>query len=74
MGLVFTGEGDGHLVAFDSATGERLWQFNCGAGINAPPMTYEIDSVQYVTVAAGEHGVFRYSPGDTVIAFVLNAP
>jgi len=32
MGLVFTGEGDGHLVAFDSATGERLWQFNCGSG------------------------------------------
>ena len=73
-GLVFAGEGDGYLSAFDSATGDRLWQFNCGAGVNAPPMSYEIDGVQYVAVAAGGHGVFGYAPGDAVMAFALSAP
>ena len=72
--LVFAGEGDGYLSAFDSATGDRLWQFNCGAGVNAPPMSYEIKGVQYVAVAAGGHGVFGYAPGDAVIAFALSAP
>ena len=73
-GVVFTGEGDGNLSAFDSATGERLWQFNCGAGVNAPPMAYEINGTQYVAVAAGGHGVFGYAPGDVVIAFALSSP
>jgi len=73
-GLVFTGEGDGRLSAFDSTTGDRLWQFNCGAGVNAPPMSYEINGVQYVAVAAGGHAVFGYSPGDAVIAFAINDP
>ena len=73
-GLVFTGEGDGYFSAFDSETGDRLWQFNCGAGVNAPPMAYEIDGVQYVAVAAGGHGVFGYAPGNAVIAFALSAP
>ena len=35
--VLFTGEGSGAFSAFDSASGERLWQFNCGAGVNAPP-------------------------------------
>ena len=73
-GLVFTGEGDGYFSAFDSETGDRLWQFNCGAGVNAPPMAYEIDGVQYVAVAAGGHGVFGYAPGNAVIAFALSVP
>ena len=73
-GLVFTGEGDGQLSAFDSTTDDILWQFNCGAGVNAPPMSYEINGVQYVAVAAGGHAVFGYSPGDAVIAFAINDP
>ena len=40
--VVFSGEGNGHFSAFDARTGERLWQFNCGAGVNAPPVSYEI--------------------------------
>ena len=70
-GLVFSGEGTGRLSAFDSANGERLWDFDCGAGVNAPPITYEIDGVQYVAVAAGGHSMFGFSLGDAVIAFAL---
>lgn len=69
--VVFTGEGNGNLSAFDSRTGRLLWQFNCGAGVNAPPVTYEIDGRQYIAVAAGGSALFGYRQGDAVIAFAL---
>ena len=52
-GLVFTGEGNGNFNALDAKTGQRLWQFQTGAGVNAPPVTYEVGGNQYVAVAAG---------------------
>lgn len=70
-GLVFTGEGDGHLSAFDSASGARLWQFNCGAGVNAPPIAYESKGQARVAVAAGGSQIWGYRQGDAVIAFGL---
>ncbi|MDN8814850.1 PQQ-binding-like beta-propeller repeat protein, partial [Staphylococcus aureus] len=47
-GVVFTGEGDGHLSAFDSRSGKRLWRFQTGAGVNAPPIAYVLDDKPYV--------------------------
>ena len=70
-GVVFTGEGDGNLSAFDSATGKRLWQFNCGAGANAPPIAYVIDGKPYITVAAGGSQIWGYRQGDAVVTFGL---
>jgi glucose dehydrogenase len=70
-GLVFTGEGDGNFSAFDSASGERLWQFQCGAGVNAPPISYELDGRQYIAVAAGGSALFGYRQGGAVIVFAL---
>jgi glucose dehydrogenase len=69
--LVFTGEGNGNLDAFDARTGELLWQFHCGAGVNAPPVTFELDGTQYVVVAAGGNAIFGYRQGEAVIAFAL---
>lgn len=70
-GLVFMGEGTGQFAAFDSASGERLWQFASGAGVNAPPVTYSIGGRQYVAVAAGGHIMFGFPTGNAVIAFAL---
>ena len=70
-GLVFMGEGNGSFNAFDSGTGERLWRFQCGAGVNAPPVTYQVGGTQYVAVAAGGHQMFGFPQGDAVIAFAL---
>jgi glucose dehydrogenase len=70
-GLVFTGEGGGDFAAFDSSNGNRLWSFNCGAGVNAPPVTYAIGGKQYVAVAAGGSQIWGYRQGDAVIAFGL---
>jgi glucose dehydrogenase len=70
-GLVFTGEGIGYLNAFDAKTGEILWKFRAGAGVNAPPISYEIDGVQYIAVAVGGNVVFGYVPGDDILVFAL---
>lgn len=69
--LVFSGEGDGRLSAFHAADGRRLWEFQCGAGVNAPPITFEVDGEQYIAVAAGGNSLFGYRQGDAVIAFRL---
>jgi glucose dehydrogenase len=70
-GLAFVGEGNGHLSAFDARSGDLLWRFQCGAGVNAPPIAYEVGGVQYVAVAAGGNPLFGYRAGDALIAFAL---
>ena len=70
-GLVFTGEGNGRFDAFDAASGAPLWTFNCGAGVNAPPITYAIDGKQYVAVAAGGSAIWGYPQGDALVVFGL---
>jgi PQQ-dependent dehydrogenase (methanol/ethanol family) len=70
-GLVFTGEGDGHLDALDAATGQVLWRYRCAAGANAPPITYAVDGVQYVAIAAGGNPLFGFKTGQTLYAFAL---
>lgn len=70
-GLVFTGEGGGDFSAFDAKTGSKLWSFNCGAGVNAPPVSYEIDGKQYVAVAAGGSQIWGFRQGGAVVVFGL---
>ncbi|MGQ0620129.1 MAG: pyrroloquinoline quinone-dependent dehydrogenase [Panacagrimonas sp.] len=70
-GVVFTGEGDGNFSAFDAGDGKRLWQFQCGAGVNAPPIAYESNGKPIVAVAAGGSQIWGYRQGDAVIAFEL---
>jgi glucose dehydrogenase len=69
--LVFMGEGNGWFDAFNAKTGERLWRYNLGAGVNAPPITYQVNGVQYVAVAAGGNFQMTYPYGDTVAIFKL---
>jgi glucose dehydrogenase len=69
--VVFTGEGNGSFSAYDSETGEHLWRAQAEAGVNAPPITYEIDGEQYVAVAAGGNAIWGYKQGDYVLAYKL---
>jgi quinohemoprotein ethanol dehydrogenase len=57
-GLVFQGTADGRVLAFDARTGAQLWSVAVGTGIVAPPVTYEADGVQYVSIAVGWGGVY----------------
>lgn len=52
-GLVFQGRGDGWFLAHDARTGRELWKFYAAVGIIAPPVTYAVDGVQYVSVLVG---------------------
>jgi alcohol dehydrogenase (cytochrome c) len=70
-GLVFVGEGSGRLDAFDATTGELLWQFQTEAGVNAPPIAYEVDGTEYIAVAAGGNPLFGYKTGDELLVFAL---
>ena len=51
--LVFNGEGNGLFRAFDASNGKKLWEYQCGAGVNAPAVSYTVAGKQYVAVAAG---------------------
>jgi quinohemoprotein ethanol dehydrogenase len=54
--LVFQGRADGILAAYRATDGKQVWQFDAGTGIMAPPVTYMVDGVQYVSVMAGWGG------------------
>ncbi|MES2262701.1 MAG: PQQ-dependent dehydrogenase, methanol/ethanol family [Pseudomonadota bacterium] len=55
-GLVFEGLVDGSFVAYDAATGTRLWSHDIQNYAQGGPITYEIDGVQYIAAAAGNGG------------------
>lgn len=55
-GLVFQGQADGKFVAHDADSGAVLWSADMGVGTQAPPLTYEVDGKQYVSVLAGWAG------------------
>jgi alcohol dehydrogenase (cytochrome c) len=59
-GLVFFGDDAGSLEAVDARTGSALWHFNTGQSMRASPMSYMVDGVQYVTIAAGSD-IFSFS-------------
>ena len=52
-GLLFLGDNEGNLMAFDAARGENLWHFQTGSPIFAAPMSYWLDGKQYVVIPAG---------------------
>jgi len=51
--LVFQGTMDGVFTAYDARTGKVVWSFDTGTPIIAPPISYEIDGKQYVSLLTG---------------------
>ena len=51
--LLFSGQPDGRLVAYDADSLKELWSFSLGTPITAPPMTYSVGGKQYIAVVAG---------------------
>lgn len=70
-GLVFSGEGSGEFFALDSNTGKRVWQHNNSAGVNAPPIAYEVSGKQFLAVAVGGNKLFGFKQGQTIKAWAL---
>ena len=59
--IVFTG-GSAGFTALDASTGDFLWASRLPSAVSNGPITYELDGLQYVVVAAG----------NSMAAFVLN--
>jgi outer membrane protein assembly factor BamB len=60
-GLIFYGDGNGAFTAADARNGKLLWHFNTSANFKGGPMTYMVDGVQYIGMAAGS----------TILAFAV---
>ncbi len=73
-GLTFTGEGNGNFNAYDSKTGNLLWQYNAGAGCNSAPMSFEWKGEQFIAVACGGNFQLNFPLGNSVVIFGLPKP
>jgi plastocyanin len=71
-GLLLRGEPDGNFVALDAKTGDVLFKFQTGFGADAPPMVYEVDGQEYITIVTGGNRIQGSATGDAVWTFALN--
>ncbi len=55
-GVVFGGDWDRHVFAFDESTGEVLWQTRLTTSAQGFPISYLADGKQYIAVPAGVGG------------------
>jgi glucose dehydrogenase len=65
------GEGNGNFNAYDTKSGKLLWTNKVDAGVNAPPISYEIEGTQYIAVAAGGNSIFGFKEGDNILVYKL---
>ena len=68
-GLLFVGRNDGRLQAFDSSNGATLWEFQTGAGMNAPVSIFEHNGEQYVVAYSAGNRFAGTERGDSVWLF-----
>ena len=70
--LIFTGQNDGRFAALDSRSGALLWEFQTGAGVNAPAAVFEYKGVEYVGVYTAGALFAQSPPGDSLWLFSLS--
>ncbi|MGI3776291.1 MAG: PQQ-dependent dehydrogenase, methanol/ethanol family [Janthinobacterium lividum] len=82
--LVFTGAPDGNVMALDAKTLEPVWNFQTGAGVNAPPMAFSVDGKEYIALLVGLGGAWdkwyvdgtpelkSLQPGSTLYVFAVD--
>ncbi|WP_232834428.1 pyrroloquinoline quinone-dependent dehydrogenase [Rhodoferax ferrireducens] len=69
--LVFYGEGNGLFRALHAKTGKLLWEYNCGAGANAMPVSYSVKGQQYVAMGCGGNTQLDFKRGNSMTVFAL---
>ena len=52
-GVLFTANMRGEALAFDQATGDKLWSFRVGGAARGQPIVYQIDGKPYVAIPTG---------------------
>ncbi len=71
-GLVFVGRNDGRLTALDSSTGDKLWEFQTGSGMNAPVTVFEHKGKTHVLAYAAGNVLAGSKHGDSLWLFALD--
>lgn len=51
--LLFAGQRDGMLIAYDQDNLKELWSFNVGTPIGGPAISYAVNNQQYIAVVVG---------------------
>ena len=69
--LVFYGEGNGLFRALDARNGKLLWEYQCGAGANAMPVSYSVKDRQYVAMGCGGNTQLDFKRGNTMFVYAL---
>jgi alcohol dehydrogenase (cytochrome c) len=81
--LVFSGQPSGEVIAFDGKSLQKLWEFNTGGGVNAPPISFSVDGKQYIAILVGLGGAWdkwfidatpelkKMQPGSMLYVFAL---
>ena len=69
--LVFYGEGNGLFRALHAKTGKLLWEYNCGAGANAMPVSYTVKQRQYIAMGCGGNTQLDFKRGNSMVVFAL---
>jgi alcohol dehydrogenase (cytochrome c) len=52
--LLFSGDGNGNLIAWNPENGNIIWHFKLPASVSNGPTTYVLDGRQYLLVGAGD--------------------
>jgi alcohol dehydrogenase (cytochrome c) len=71
-GLVFAGDMDPALKAFDAATGELLWQTGLDDNPSTNLITYAVNDIQYVAVIVGINNLHVDMLAGTYAEFAAN--
>ena len=56
--VVIFGEPDGKVIAADAKTLKKLWEFDTGGGISAPPMAFSVNGKEYIALLVGQGGAW----------------
>jgi len=71
--LFVTGTSDNFLYGIDSESGKELWSYKMEASGSAPPILYEIDGRQYLSIIStgGAYNDYK-EKGSTIYTFGIN--
>src|SRR4030095_16198166 len=81
--LVFLGDLEGVVRAYDGDSGAELWNFRTGSGHRGGPISYSVNGKQYIAVPSGLGSlvlglypalwpeVEHFPPGSAIFVFTL---
>jgi quinohemoprotein ethanol dehydrogenase len=70
-GLVFVGQNNGELIAYNAETGDQLWNFQTGAGANTTVTPFEDEGEEKIAFYAGGNSLAATPHGENFWVFSL---